>query len=272
MADERARDAYDQEHYGTARVVGQVVGTGAQVLALGPAEGLVAGGARIAQATPLIVREMGVLGGAGGLTGLGGQVVTDVSRGRLGTAGDYGGAAIGGVVGALAARGGVGGRSGAAMGASTSLAQDALNGQMSAASVDRAREAALTGGVLGAAGGAAGRYASDKLSRLDKELLGEDVSRLRTWARGDKTKPGPKTAEKVPGGRTIPDQRSLRNGVDSEIIESKFGRYARLSKPQRAAYASLSNYRVDHTLPKDVGVALGFPLAELGYRSFADDR
>ncbi len=121
-----------------------------------------------------------------------------------------------GVVGALTARGGAGVERALQWARRPPWRRDALNGQMSAASVDRARDAALAGGVLGAAGGAAGRYASDKLSRTEKELLGEDVSRLRTWLRGDKTKPGPKTAEKVPGGRTSPISEAFETALTAK--------------------------------------------------------
>lgn len=275
MATERARDQYDAQRYGVARTVGQVVGTGAQIAALGPAEALFAGGTRIAQATPLIAREVAALGGAGGVAGVGGQVISDLSQGRVGSLGDYGGAAVGGVVGALAARSGRAGHAGAAMGATTSLAQDAFNGNLSADSIDKTRSAALAGGVFGTVGGMAGRRWSDGLSRKEKELLGEDFSRLRTRAAGDTTVVEKKKAAEVlrDGGRTIPDQRTLRNGLPHEIVESKFGRFARLSKRQKQAYEQpLPNYRVDHALPRDVGVVVGLPAAGYGSQSSRSDQ
>jgi len=76
MADEEARDRYDDAHYGTARTIGQVAGTAVQIAALDPAEGLLASGARIAKTTPLIAREIAALGGVGAGTGVTGQVIT----------------------------------------------------------------------------------------------------------------------------------------------------------------------------------------------------
>lgn len=263
MAAEHDRDRYDDKNYAAARTVGKVVGTGAQIAALGPMEGLVLGGARIAQATPLIAREVAVLGGLSGAAGVGGQLVSDVAQRRLGSAGDYLGAGVGGAVAGLASRGGYGGYAGAAGGAATSLAQDLANGRIP--SIDKARDTALAGGVFGAAGGMAGRAGADRLSRATKEQIGEDVSRIRTWARGDKTVEGSKIREYLAGGGyTVPDQRTLAG----EIVESKFGRSARLSKRQTQAYGQLPNFRVDHSLPKDVGVLLGFPAAQVGMREY----
>ena len=257
MAEERASDQYDSAHYGAARMVGQVAGTAAQIAALGPAEGLLTGGVRMAEATPLLARELGVLGGVGGATGVAGQVVSDRASHRQGTLGDYAGAALGGAVGSLASTRGRGGLAGAAAGATTSVAQDLFNGR--APSFDRAQQAAVDGGALGLGGGVAGRAVSNRVPMKVKEGLGEMASRIRTMARGDSTTFEGKFAQRLPGGGyTIPDQRTYLG----EVVESKFGRAASLSKRQRQAYAELPNYRVDHSLPRDVGVAFGFPLAQ----------
>jgi hypothetical protein len=267
----QALDAYDAKYHPIARTVGQLAGTAAQVAALGPLEGIVAGGARIAEATPLIAREVTALGGAGAAGGVGGQFISDLSRGRAGSLGDYAGAAIGGAVGTLSARAGRAGRAGAAMGGVTSLAQDVLNGRISSiddasSAVDRARQAALVGGVFGAVGGLAGRAWSNGLSRAEKGQLGEDFSRLRTWARGDQTLPGPKTYERLEdGGWTIPDQRT----TGADIVESKFGPSARLSPRQMQAFNQpLDGYRVDHSLPSDVGILTGLIPADYGYHQW----
>lgn len=263
MADERARDAYDREHYGIARTVGQVVGTGAQIAALGPLEGLALGGVRIAQATPMVARELAALGGVGGAAGVGGQALSDVLRGRIGSAGDYVGAAVGGAAGAVAARSGRGVEAGAVLGATTSVAQDVFNGR--AVSVDDARASGLAGAALGAAGGFVGRRVSDSLSRSAKGDLGEDLSRVRTWARGDQTLAGPKSRQYLEGRKyTFPDQRT----ASGELVESKFGRSADLSKRQREAHAQLDNYRVDAWLPRDIGAGFGLTAADLGYRDY----
>lgn len=82
MDAERARDQYDVLHYRPARTVGQIAGVGAQIALSGPLEGMVAGGARIKQATPLIAREIAMLSGIGGAAGVGGQAVSDIARRR----------------------------------------------------------------------------------------------------------------------------------------------------------------------------------------------
>jgi len=226
----------------------------------------VASGSRIAQATPLIAREIGVLGGAGALSGAGGQAVADVARGKLGSIGDYVGAALGGTAGALVSRGGMASYGGAVDGGVTSMAQDIFNGR--APSIERAREAASSGGVVGTFGGIFGRAASNNITRKEKELLGEEFSRLRTWARGDKTKViGKRRLYLDKRNYTYPDQRTYRGTTERDIVESKFGRRAELSKQQKRAYRQLPNYRVDHTLPQDVGVSIGLPMAQYDYAS-----
>lgn len=257
MAVEQARDQYDAASYRAARTTGQVLGTGAQIAALGPLEGLVLGGARIAQATPMVARELAVLGGVGSGVGVGAQALADQAHGRVSSVGDYVGSAVGGAVGGLAARGGRAGYAGAAGGAAASVAQDLANLRMP--SVERARNAALVAGALGVVGGAAGRAWSDKLSNGTKEVLGEEASRLRTWAKGNRTAEGPKSREYLDGGGwTFPDQRTFRGLKPAELVESKFGRSARLSKRQTQAFHQPDlNYRVDHVLPRDIGSAVG---------------
>jgi hypothetical protein len=230
-------------------------------------EGMVAGATRIPQATGLIAREIGVLGGIGGAAGVGGQALSDLAQHRLSTIGDYVGAALGGGVGGLASMVGRGSYAGAAAGGVTSLAQDALNGRLP--SVDRARQAAIAGGAFGAVGGVLGRAWSNGLSNSAKEQLGEKFSRLRTWARGDETMPGPKTREYLDdGGYTVPDQRTY----SGDVVESKFGRSARLSRRQDQAYNQpLLNYRIDAALPQDVGVMVGLPASIYGYQASAPD-
>ncbi|OXE37325.1 MAG: hypothetical protein CGW95_02230 [Phenylobacterium zucineum] len=268
MAQEKARDRFDEQYFRTARTLGEVAGTGAQIVALGPAEGLIAGGARMAEAAPMIGRELAVLGAAGGTSGLAGQAASDLQNLRLGSAGDYAGAALGGAAGALTARSGWGGRSAAVDGAVTSIAQDAFNRRLSTASVDRAREAALVGGTLGAMGGYFGRKWSSSLSRREKGALGEDLSMLRSRARGQNIKQGEgaRARQQVPGGYTIPDHISTDNaGNIIDIVEAKFGPSARLSKGQRKAYdGAIPNFRVDHFLPRDIGAAMGVISGDIG--------
>jgi len=190
--------------------------------------------------------------------GIGGQAATDFSRGRPGSAGDYLGAGIGGLTAALMIRNGRARYVGAANGSVTSLAQDALNDR--ALSIDRARKAAAVGAVVGSGSGLAGRIYSNSMKRAAKERLGENASLLRTWARGDKTLTTKKTREYLPNRKyTYPDQRTSR-----ELVESKFGIAARLSRRQLEASQMLENYRVDHLLPEDIGLAISLLSSTLG--------
>lgn len=151
---------------------------------------------------------------------------------------------------------------GAQMGVALRGAQDALNGGVNAQTATEGREAAAAAAIIGGlTGGMATNY-SDSMSRISKEVAGESASKVRNLVRGHKTEGGRKRKEDLPlGGYTIPDMRSYRNGEVHEVIESKFGRFARLSKRQAEAYAQLKNYRVDHILPQDVGAAVGLPVA-----------
>ena len=268
MAAERARDQYDAAHYGGARTTGQLLGLGAQVAALGPMEGAFVGAARIPQATALLGREVAALGGMGATAGLGGQAVSDLARGHPDSIGDYIGAGLGGAAQALASRSGRAGYAGAVGGAATSVAQDLAN--LRRPSIEKARDAAAVGGLFGSAGGWIGRTESSSMSRSAKENLGEDFSRVRTFLRGERTAAGPKSREYLQGGGfTIPDQRTYRGVTPKDIVESKFGDSARLSRRQRQAYNEpILSYRIDHTIPADVGAIFGFPMAGYGYQRF----
>jgi len=267
IAAERASDQYDAQHYGAARLTGQIVGTGAQLMLFAPAAG-VSGGVRIAQATPLIAREVVALGGAGGLLGVGEQAVSDLMQGRMGTAGDYAGAAAGGVTGALVGRTGSPTGSSAAAGVVTSVAQDLLNGRT--VSAERALQAAQISGTLGGISGRHGRAAFDRLSSQQKERIGERASQVRTAVRGDRTVSTDKRRYYLDGGGyTYPDQRT----ASGQLVESKGGRRADLSTSQRRAYAQPGlAYRVDHVIPADAGVMLALPFGLGGYHLFNEHR
>ena len=138
------------------------------------------------------------------------------------------------------------------------MAQDTLNGGLNAQSAARAREAAAAGATVGGLVGASVAKHMDGLPTKAKEMTGERVSRVRNFVRGDKTGPTKKTAHKLPGGgHTLPDLRTYKNGLPQQLIESKFGRKAHLSPRQTQATIELHNYRVDHSLPRDIGAALG---------------
>jgi len=269
MAQERARDAADAQNFAAARTTGQVLGVGGQVLVTGALLGpwgaaLVpaAQGVRIGQTAPLILRETAALAGAGGAAGVIGQAIDDVAHWKVGTPGDYGGAIVGGTLGALAAWRGNVARAGAAAGLTESVAQDTLNGGLNAQSAARARETAAAGATVAGLVGASVAKHMDGLPIKAKGVMGERVSRVRNFVRGHKTGPTKKTAHKLPGGgHTFPDLRTYKNGLPQQLIESKFGRKAHLSPRQIQATIELNNYRVDHSVPRDIGAALGLPIS-----------
>ena len=268
MAAERTRDQYDAQHYGTARAAGQIAGTGVGLLALGPIDGALAGGVRLAAATPMVAREAAVLGGVGAGGGVASQALTDLQRRRLGSVGDYAGSALGGTVTALASVRGAPGQSAALGGATTSIAQDILNGRR--VSWGDAGQAALAGGYAAAPIGLAGRVWSDGLRAAQKGQLGEAMGRVRTLANGEVPLPGGRRVQVTGGPKyTVLDQETKR-GLMSE---QKFGRsIRRLSPNQQAAQAQFGNlYRVDHFLPRDVGAAVAYPFALLGYQQGRGD-
>lgn len=122
VAAERARDQYDKQHYATARTVGEIGGTALGLVALGPIDGILAGGTRIAQTAAIGGREIGAIGAAGAGFGVGGQALSDRMSGRRGSVGDYLGAAAGGAVGALGSIRGRPTQAAALGGATTSIA------------------------------------------------------------------------------------------------------------------------------------------------------
>jgi hypothetical protein len=267
MQQERIQDRYDQKHYPAARTAGQLAGMGLQVAALGGLGGAAASGARIKEVTALIPREWAALGMAGGVAGVGQEALLNDLTGRRGSLGDYAGAAAGGGATALFVLAGQPKGAGAFGGAMTSAAQDLFNGRP--VSVEKARDAAFTGGVLGIAGMRGGARHADRLPSRRKGDLGEKVSVVRTAIRGDETLKAAKSREYLPsGGYTVPDHRTFRNGAPREIVESKFGRtIKKLRGRQGEAYRELPNYRVEHFLPRDVGSLYALPSATLGSRS-----
>lgn len=264
MATERARDQYDAKYHAIARTAGQVVGTGVGLAALGPLDAALAGGVRIAQATPMLAREAAVLGGVGAGGGVVGQAATDIQRRRLGTVGDYAGSALGGATGALASARGAPGQAGALGGATTSAAQDVLNGRH--VNWRGAGEAALAGGYAAGPAGLAGRQWTEGLRFTNKGKLGEAMGRVRTTANFEKPVPGSRRVDVTPDGSprkrvTVVDQKL----PGDRFAEFKLGRGAKLSTNQRLLYRrDPSKYRVDHFLPRDVGAILAYPFGQLG--------
>jgi len=265
LAAERARDEYDARHYAAARTVGQATGTGIGLLAFGPANLARAAGVRMVEASPMVMREGAALAGLGGAGGAATQGLVDLERGRLGSVGDYVGAAAGGATGALASVRATPSQAAALGGATTSIVQDMLNRR----DVDwrNAGQSALASRYVAALPGAAATAYADNLHFTDKGKLGEALGRMRTRLNGDKPLPGGRYYVES-GGYTRPDHRT-GSGL---LTEQKFGPSARLSKNQRSAYNELKKrYRVDNWLNRDVGAIVAFPFGLLGRQMARDD-
>lgn len=267
MSAERARDQYDARNYRAARTVGEVVGTGLGFAALGPVDAVLSGGVRIAQAAPMIAREAAVLGGVGAGGGVAAQALMDIQNRRLSSAGDYLGSAAGGAAAAVASAKGRPGQAGAIGGATTAVTQDVLNGRP--ADWGDASRAALAGGYMAAPFGLAGRRYSDGLPMTEKGKLGEAMGRVRTAANGRMPVQGGERV-KLPGGKiTVLDEGDSL----AYMSEQKFGRsIRRLSPNQQKAYDYFGDrYRVDHFLPRDVGVVVGYPFGQLASHAVLGD-
>lgn len=265
---ERARDAYDKKNYPIARTTGEIAGTGLGIVALGPLDAALAGGVRMAQATPMIAREAAVLAGLGAGGGVAHQASTDLMRGESGSVGDYAGAAVGGAAATLAATRGAAGGAAAVGGGTTSVAQDLFNGRP--VSWMDAGRGAQAGGYAAVAPGLAVRRGVGALNARQKGKLGEALGRARTRLRFEGV--GDRYARvDVSGGPrfTRPDHITSAN----VLTEQKFGASARLSKNQTAAYNEFGDrYRVDHFLPRDVGVLAAYPFGVIGYGLWNEDR
>jgi len=103
FAAEKAQDRYDEANHPTARTVGKVAGTVAQVALPGSNILGVARVARMAQAARALKSEQAVVAGIGGAVGVAAQGVSDIARGRPSSAADYAGSFVGGALGGAAA-------------------------------------------------------------------------------------------------------------------------------------------------------------------------
>ena len=267
---EKARDDFDRARHPRARLAGEVAGTGTQLVALGPLDGALAGGAglarlagvgrgaRLAERTGMKLHELGAIGLGGAGAGVGGQAISDLRSQRLGSAGDYIGAGAGGFVDAAASPWIGPGKAGALGGATTSMLQDALNGRPVSLE-DAGRSAAIAGGIGGVVGlGVRGRTA--RMHFRQKGKVGERISPFRTIIGADQPLPG-KRRYLPSGRRTDTDGESLR-GV---TVEAKTGPGAELSNNQLEAMRTLPKYRVDHYLFNDIGSLIGVPAGLFGF-------
>lgn len=269
MAAEAARDKEDMARYGVARRVGEL-GLTAAMLARGvPPKGVFAA-PRLAGAARITPRETVSLLGAGGVVGAGTQAVGDAATRRLSSPGDYAGAAIGGIAGALALPRGAE-RAAAIDGAVTSVAQDFLNGRP--VSVKQAGQSAMAGRMTGTLANKAAMTWAEKLPSAVKGEFGEELGALRGIADWQPRVALGTTPVEIPGTRKSwkPDaMRGTRiDAPDTLLYEDKFGRKATLSPNQTLAQEILaSNFQLNHFLPRDVGMAASLPAASMGVQSY----
>jgi hypothetical protein len=238
---------------------------------------LAGGAARAANELPFIragYAAMGVpLGGAiGGLN----QVVADRLHGRWSSPADVLSAIGGGAVAGWQATHGRPVLGAAAGSAATTGAQDVAHGkELSVTNIlTNAEGAAYLGGALNNLG----VKLSNELPFQLKGKLGEGLSHVKSWARGEpiplKPRPLPNGVRPPPGlankegianaggQRTIRlgNKRSTRADWVTDlgrVIEAKFGETARLSPSQKLALEKLKDiYLVDHWKPQHVGELL----------------
>lgn len=256
LAQEEARNAYDATHRSAASAAGQLAGTLAGFALMGPARGAVGLAPRIAGAARLSGREKAALLGGGAVSGLGGQVVSDLARGQTSTAGDKVGAAAGGLAGVAALPLGPA-RAGAVGGWVTSAAQDAGNGR--AISLQRAADASIAGGLLGVLGSRAGATVSDDLPSVAKGRLGEVIGEMRSTVNGKRVEWGPKRRDYLKSGSFwVPDGW---NGPTR--FEYKFG--SELTPNQIRAQAELKDlFQLYQSTPEDIGSFVAIPSSAMG--------
>lgn len=265
LAEQNARNRYDASHRRAAQVIGQVGGTTLGMGSFGPATAAASLAPRLPGAAVMSGRETAALLGGGAATGLGVQTISDVASGRRSSAGDLGGAVLGGMAGAAALPLGPG-RAGAVDGWVTTAAQDILNGRP--VSLERAGESAIAGRLLGGLAGQVGRRASDSLSPRDKGRLGEAMGDIRSTINGARRERARKSRDYLADGSYwYPDGRSgaLR-------FEDKFGYKPTLRSNQLRAQSELgSNFQLYHFTPDDVGGLLSMP-ASSSAPYWVDDR
>jgi hypothetical protein len=231
--------------------------------------GSVVAAANARRAVPFIREGYGTMGAVGGgLLAGAGQVADDAGKGRTSSIGDVGRASFGGAVAGWEA---THGRPilGAAVssGVTTALQQQAHQGSISPADVFRSFQSGAYAGQLLSG---LGKYGSATLPSQAKGLLGEGLTFMKSYARGEpiplRPTPSDAVARRLPGlaAGTAGGQQTIRlsrgktvaDWVTSQgrALEAKFGAYARPTEPQKRAARELGDaFAFDHWLPKNAG-------------------
>ena len=278
---ELERDQYYSQQYpqvwNTSHTVGALGGTLAAFTSDAPMivasrflPRAVVAGANTKRAVPFIRQGYGTMGAiGGGLMGATGQVVEDAAKGRWSDPGDVGRASLGGVVAGWQATHGrpiLGAATGSSL--TTTLQDLAHRGSVS---FDDTLRGFQGGAYAGRLLNGLGTYRSAVLPSQLKGLLGEGLTFVKSYARGEpiplRATPSTAAAQRLPGlrGGTAGPQQTidLRGGrktvadwVTSQgrALEAKFGAHARPTEAQRLAANQLGDaFAFDHWLPKNVG-------------------
>jgi hypothetical protein len=275
LQQEQAHDRYDAAHRPLAQSIGSVGGSVLGLFALGPEEAAAAA-PRLPGAAKLTAKEIGAILGAGGLSGLGAQKLSDVATGHHSSTGDMAGAVAGGMAGAAASPFGPT-RAGAVDGAVTSAAQDFFNGR--SVDIPQMAQSAMGGGLLSGHVGRVGREWSDGLSTNAKGQLGEALGDVRGFVNGEGRLRNPKKRAPVVEDEPRTSQKGsywYPDATDGPIphdwtqpmpkmFEDKFGYKADTSDNQKLAQALLGRkFQLNHFLPDDVALMIGLPAAGFG--------
>jgi hypothetical protein len=277
MATKRSDDAYDAEHYGSARTAGRVAGLAGSVAVMGaPAVErsivrLLPQGAKVAEGLnlskygldPRGLNTMAAVGGAG--AGFAGQGVSDLMTGHLSSPADYFTAAGGGAIDGLATLHFGPAAGGAVGGGVTTAAQDYVDGRPP--SLDRVLDSAHLSALMGQVAGTAGSYNSSRLPPKVKGDLGEAVSYFKTIAEGRGIPRLRKRFNLDDGGYSITDQMfpTSAPGKNIGIKEVKAGPTARLSTPQTGTRAQPNvDYVIDGYRFGDFGKMAGAAISPYG--------
>lgn len=192
----------------------------------------------------------GAAGVANAAVEIGGSKISQ----RHATPGDIAGATVGGAAGALMTFP-AGPRVGAAAeGAITPIAQDLLNGE--SLSATKVRDRMIAGSIAANKTELGSLQKIDTLTSKQKGDLGEALSLAKTLARLQIPAGLGKKIDLKGGGYTIADHLT-RAG---DIVEAKFGEYARLTKQQKRAQIEYGpdKYRHDRWRKEDVGKISGY--------------
>jgi hypothetical protein len=286
LALQRQADADAQREFPNLYKWGGRAGALAGILALdGPAAAaglarVAPGGAKVYEAIQgfrpigFIPQGYGRMAGAiGGAVNTGAQVANDALHGRQTSLSDAADAFVGGAIGTAAAVRGrpvLGGAIGS--GVTTGL-QEADRGR---ASADDVLNSGLQGAYWGRGFSTLGEQISNALPMKAKQGLGEGLTFLKSWARGEPISPW--EVDNIPAIRanlpSIPDATAgpqiripLSNGRTTiadwttlwgRALEAKFGLSAELRRGQRIAPRDLyPNYLPDHWSPGNVGDMAG---------------